>query len=359
MTSERTMTSEGTMRSKDATRSERAVLLHGSPGSPYTRKMVAALRYRRVPYRLLVRAAELRGLPQPKVRLLPTFYLPNDAAELEAVVDSTPLIRRFEREIEGRAAVPADPVLALLDALIEDYADEWLTKPMFHYRWSYPADIAKSAAILPRLRDVTAAEEELVAQGERFAERQIGRLGVVGSNQVTGPVIEASYVRVLDALRRAFERRPFLLGHRPGAADFAVYGQLSQLARFDPTPSAIALERAPRVVVWCDLMDDLSGFEVADSDWLERTEVPAHLGELLTEIGRVYAPYLLANTAALQSGAERVETVIDGQPWTQTPFPYQGKCLKALREHFGSLGTADRSAVLEALDGTGCEALFD
>lgn len=108
----------------------------GAPGSPYTRKMLALLRYRRIPYELLIgdQAAE-SALPNPKVSLLPTFYLPNDAGEIEAVVDSTPLIRRFEVAFDGRGTIPTDPVMAFINYLIEDYGDEWLTKAMFHYRW--------------------------------------------------------------------------------------------------------------------------------------------------------------------------------------------------------------------------------
>jgi hypothetical protein len=49
----------------------------------------------------------------------------------------------------GPSVIPHDPALALIDALIEDYADEWLTKAMFHYRWSYPADIAKAGRAPP------------------------------------------------------------------------------------------------------------------------------------------------------------------------------------------------------------------
>jgi hypothetical protein len=132
------------------------VTLMGVPGSPYTRKMLALLRYRQIPYRLLlgsnVQGGEIAGLPQPKVSLLPTFFLRGANGSLEAVTDSTPLIRHFEIAYPDRRAVPDDPALALIDALIEDFADEWLTKAMFHYRWAYGADIAKAGAVLPRLR---------------------------------------------------------------------------------------------------------------------------------------------------------------------------------------------------------------
>ncbi|MBD3646407.1 MAG: glutathione S-transferase N-terminal domain-containing protein, partial [Pseudomonadales bacterium] len=121
------------------------VQFKGAPGSPYTRKMLAYLRYRHIGYEFLIgNQADDMGLPQPKVSLLPTFYLPNEQGELEAVVDSTPLIRRFEAEFPERKTIPDHPVLAFINYLIEDYADEWLTKAMFHYRWYYDDDIRKA-----------------------------------------------------------------------------------------------------------------------------------------------------------------------------------------------------------------------
>ena len=103
--------------------------------------------------------------------------------------------------------IPPDPALAFVDALLEDYADEWLTKAMFHYRWAFAADIAHAAAILPRwFRTDQPDERGAWRPATQFAERQIGRLGVVGSNPTTAPVIEESYGRLLRAARCAPHR---------------------------------------------------------------------------------------------------------------------------------------------------------
>ena len=330
----------------------------GAPGSPYTRKMRALLRYRRIPYRFLISGAGGRSdLPAAKVRLLPTFYLPNEAGELEAVVDSTPLIRRFEGEYAGRSAIPSDAVTGFIDYLLEDFGDEWLTKAMFHYRWAYAADIDKAGEILPRWRRVEGSEEEFQQAKKIVSERQISRLWVVGSNETTGPVIEASYRRILELFRDHLTAQPFLMGGRPGACDFAFFGQLTQLAAFDPTPMAVTLKVAPRVYAWVDRVEDLSGLEPTGDDWIHR-DLPATLRALLGEVGRVYAPFLLANAKALASGAERVECEIDGRSWVQRPFPYQGKCLMWLRERYAALSAGDRSAVDGLLAGTGCEVLL-
>lgn len=332
----------------------------GAPGSPYTRKMLAYLRYRHIPYTLLVGDQNIQygDLPQPRVELLPTFYLPNESGEIEAVVDSTPLIRRFEREFDGRAVVPEQPVLNFLNALIEDYADEWLTKAMFHYRWYYDADIEMAGKILPRWTNIQEPAAKLEKMSAAVSERQISRLYVVGSNDVTAPVIEASYLRFLSIFDALIERQRFVLGSRPSSADFGIYAQLTQLAKFDPTPAALCMQQAPRVHAWTDLVDDLSGQPATDDAWMNPSDARDVLGDLLSEIGRVYVPALLANAAAIQRGDKDMHTTIDGQPWEQPVFPYQAKCLMALNEHYQSLSDNDRSDVDAILSGSGCEALF-
>jgi glutathione S-transferase len=320
------------------------IALSGAPGSPYTRKMLAVLRYRRIPYRFLPASGPaLDDLPRPKVQLLPTVYLPGRTGELEAVVDSTPIIRRLEEEREGRSLIPHDPALAFLDELIEDYADEWLTKAMFHYRWAYAADIDQAARILPCWRGLSVPDAILAERAKVFADRQIGRLHVV---------------RFLEAFEAHLAVQPFLLGGRPGAGDFAVFGQLTQLAQFDPTPMALTLKMAPRVFAWVSLMEDQSGLEPSDGDWIDPVVVSPTLTALLREIGRVYPPVMLANAQALLVGAQILETEIDGQPWVQPPFAYQAKCLQWLCASHGALPAQARATVDRVLAETGCGALF-
>lgn len=335
------------------------VALSGAPGSPYTRKMLAVLRYRRIPYRFLISSnPAIASLPQARVPLLPTFYLPGADGALEAVTDSTPLIRRFEAEHAGRNVLPPSPALAFLDALLEDYADEWLTKAMFHYRWAYKADIDKASAILPCWRGMAVPDEVLAERGKGFADRQIGRLRYVGSNAVTGPIIEASYKRFLEAFEDHLRALPYLMGRRPGASDFAAFGQLTQLAEFDPTPTTLTLSIAPRVTAWVGMMEDQSGVEPAEDDWIDLANPPPTLKALLVEVGRVYAPVMLANARAVMAGASEVQAEVDGQAWTQQTFPYQAKCLRVLRDAYAALPAEERAIVDAALDGTGCEALL-
>lgn len=330
--------------------------LMGVPGSPYTRKMLALMRYRRIPYRLLPGSRHLiepesgrfRDRPEAKVPLLPTYYFTDSDGEETAVTDSSLLLRRFERDYTGRSVIPEDPVLALIDFILEDYADEWLTKAMFHYRWTYRPDIEKAAQMLPRWHNTTAGEEDIAKRGAAISERQITRLSYVGSNETTAPTIESSFKRFIQLLDAHLQASPFLLGKRPASCDFAVYGQLTCLALFDPTPQAIILEQAPRVYAWVEVLEDISGYELMDNDWIDPENLPPTLSAMLGELGRIYAPYLLANAEAVESSADKMETTLDGRPWVQNPFPYQAKCLRWIRDEYRKL-TAEQKQLADGV----------
>jgi hypothetical protein len=121
---------------------------------------------------------------------------------------------------------------------------------------------------------------------------------------------------------------------------------------------AVTLKEAPRIFAWVDVVDDLSGLEPTDEDWVSPGAIPETMRPLFAEVGRVYTPVMLANARALRSGAEKVETEVDGLPWVQQPFPYQGRCLAWVREEYARLDTSAKTSVDAALAGSGCEPLF-
>jgi len=335
----------------------RRLVLVGGYSSPYSRKMRAVLRYRRIPHRWVLKGSpEAAGLPKPVPSLIPVIVFPDEPDV--AHIDSTPLIRRLDRDHAGRSVIPPDPTVAWLDALIEDYADEWLTKAMFHYRWAFPSSAAKAdkVTVLEHYPEVRGAD--LAELAEAFSRRQMARLEVVGSNQSTAPVIEASYRRLLELLDELLARTPFVMGRRPGASDLGLFGQLSQLVLFDPSSVEVAVEVAPRIIAWVHRVEDLSWLEVGENDWIDRDRAADDLRPLLAEIGRVYVPFLCANEVAVSRDLARTECEIDGTLWTQRPFRYQVKCLRRLRHAFNSLGVDDRSLVERTLADTGCERLF-
>lgn len=333
----------------------------GGTGSPYTQKMVALLRYRRVPYAVTwsdpATVCAALGVDKPNPIFMPTFFFEEDG-KTEAVCDSTPIIRKLEDMYPGRSVLPGDPALAFIDYLIEDFADEWCTKYMFHYRWYPEVDAANAGRLLPLGFDVQMPEAEWARMSTWVKERQVERLYVVGSNDTTAPVIDASYRRFLAAMEGHLASQKFMLGNRPGAGDFGLYGQLTQLVGFDPTPRKIVHEVSPRTVAWVDHLCDQSGMEPTQQDWIGVGDQPESLRGLMAEIGRVYAPAQLANARSVAAGEKVWEAEIDGAAWVQKTFPYQAKCLQWTNERYRALGASDRASVDALLAGTGVETML-
>ena len=322
--------------------------LHGANPSPYSQKMRAIMRYRRLPFvwdndgtaREVAIAAQL-----PPV--IPVLRFPDG----RLMNDSTPLAYELERVHPGqRSIVPDDPGLAFLSDLIEDFADEWVTKIMFHYRWFYADDRKFAQLWISGDRMIGAAAEKRQAMMTAFNDRQVGRMAIVGCTEANRPIIEESYFRLLDILKPHVPQMPFLFGSRPALADFGLFGQLIILAT-DPTPEAEMRRRAPDVLLWLLRLDDASGVEGA---WIEPAALPKAVVELLRLAADVYLPFLAANADAFEHGEKEVTVKLLGQRYTQAPFRYQVKCRDGLRKSFAALSPQARATIEPVLKQTGC-----
>ena len=340
------------------------IIIKGAPGSPYTRKMLSICRYRRIPYEFIISGLDGKGimptnhLPSAKIQLLPTVYFNKRKGKLDPLIDSTFILRKLETIYKTRSIIPTNPVLNFLNYILEDFADEWLTKATFHYRWTYKKDIEKAGSTLSRWTSLTDTDDQILSIKKNIINRQVSRLKVVGSNNTTAKIIENSYIRVLRLMCNHMNNYPYIFGERPSSSDFAIFGQFSQLVLFDPTSMAIADRIASRVVAWTGIMEDMSGMQVSDKDWIKNINNNFSLKKIFCEVGKVYAPILLANAEAINKGKSEVICFIDNKRWRQDPFAYQLKCLNWIREEYKKMSKDSKIKVDSFLEGSGCEVLL-
>lgn len=328
--------------------------LIGSTPSPYSNKLRALLRYRRIAHVWVPRSAAVEDeIAHVKPQLVPMLRFPDEA---DYRVDSTPLAHALEARHPERSVIPADPGEAFLCHLIEDFADEWLTKIMFHYRWFYEADADFAQAWIVDEHQPGADEIRRAQAMAYMRQRQQGRMALVGCTPENAPIIEESFQDLLAALEPHLHGAAFLFGSRPSLADFALYGQLKMLAT-DPTPQAILREKAPRLDLWLRAVDDASGVE---GDWRAPESEPSPVvAALLALVGRDYLPFLAANARAWENGDEEMALTLRGRRYAQAPFRYQLKCLNTLREAFAGLDVASRQRIAPWLEAAGCLEVLD
>ena len=149
--------------------------IYGSELSPYSVKVRSFFRYKNLDHEWIPRSPAVQAEFQKyaKLPLVPLVVTP----EGEGIQDSTPILERFEASHPEPSVTPADPALAFVSALLEEYGDEWGNKWMFHYRWRYQPDVWSTA-------------ERIAQQMHRIAEHggagsgESGELGIVRETAV-------------------------------------------------------------------------------------------------------------------------------------------------------------------------------
>ncbi len=320
--------------------------IYGSELSPYSVKVRSFFRYKNIDHDWIPRSPAVQAEFQKyaKLPLVPLVVTP----EGEGIQDSTPILERVEASHPEPSVTPDDPALAFVSALLEEYGDEWGNKWMFHYRWRYQPDVWSTAERIA-LQMMGAQGALAVAQARAaVAERMTGRLGFVGSNRQTEPVIEASFAKALGLIEAHLASRPYLLGGRPAMADFGLWAQLYEAAT-DPTPGAIMRASAPNVMGWIQRMvapRAEGGFEPL------ATLAPTLTPLLAQEVGALFLPWSVANAAAIGRGDKSFTMSLGGAEWTQEPQKYHARSLAEIRRKFAAAKAA--TGLEPLLAATGC-----
>ncbi|MCW5828285.1 MAG: glutathione S-transferase family protein [Deltaproteobacteria bacterium] len=320
--------------------------IFGVEMSPYSVKVRSYFRYKGIPHEWVVRG--IKEMPEfQKYAKLPLVPLVVSGTG-EAMQDSTPIIETFEKKYPDPSITPSDPTLAFLSALIEEYADEWGNKPMFHYRWTYEAD-QKSGAERIFLENMPGAAGAALDQGRQMImQRMVPRLKFVGSNPVTLPMIEDSFKRTCRILERHLSGRDFLMGGRPVMADFGLYAQIYECST-DPTPGVWMKANAPQTLAWIQrMLSPRATGELETPKALEPTLEPL----LREEIGALFLPWSAANAKAVAAGSKEFSMELAGKPWVQEPQKYAAKSLGVIRQKYQM--TAGKDLLDPLLERTGC-----
>lgn len=324
--------------------------IYGVELSPFSVKIRSFFRFKGVPHEWIVRNADTMGDYQKfaKIPIIPLVVTPDE----QGLQDSTPIMERIDAEFPSPATQPEDPTLAFLSLLLEEFGDEWGNKWMFHLRWAREEDRLSAAGRIATTMVPTNDEDTRLAVRAKVVERMIGRVGFVGSNEMTAPQIERSFRDGLALLEAHLDGRPYLFGGRPCWADFGLWGQIYN-AWTDPTGAAWIEATGTNVLDWIHRMlnpADLGDFETWDT--LGATMAPF----LRDQVGALFCPWTVANAAAMAAGDDEFSVELKGETFTQTPQKYHAKSLAVIRERYAAV--ADKGALDPILEDAGClEAL--
>ena len=320
--------------------------IFGSELSPYSVKVRSYFRYKKIPHEWTLRSEQnLEEFERfAKLPLVPLVVTP----EQKGIQDSTPIIEQMESLFPEPSIHPENPALAFISALIEEYGDEWVNKPMFHYRWTYVPDQWATAERIARQVLGDANGTQLAERRQAVRDRMIGRLAFVGSSEQTRQQIEDSLANLLSILEAHLAERLYLFGGRPAFGDFGLAAQLYQCST-DPTPSALMRERAPKVLGWVQRMlapSNNGPFEPWDA--LAPTLVPL----LETEIGKLFLPWSTANARALQAADQTFSLELKGRKFSQQPQKYHARSLGVLKARYAAM--SDTTELEPTLAAAGC-----
>jgi glutathione S-transferase len=220
------------------------------------------------------------------VPLVGYFAVPVTELEDGTVIqDGTDTMVHLEQRFPLRSMIPESPVQRAVAWLIEFFGSDLFFIPAMHYRWNFPEQQAfldtEFARGLSPHKDWERQQETVAPIREYFRSFPV----VMGINEETIPVIEASHIESLEILNEHFKYHPYLLGAHPSLADFGLIGPFFAHLGRDPVPANLMKNIAPHVYRWTERMFEAG---LTDGEFIGRkTEFPAN-----DEIPETLVPFI-------------------------------------------------------------------
>lgn len=311
--------------------------LFGMEVSPYSVKVRALLRYKQIPHHWLLRskANEAQFREYAKLPIIPLLV----TSEGEGLQDSTPLLDLLESRHPEPSIRLMDPMLNFLADALEEAADEWLIKAMFHYRWNYDSQEAA-------LRIATASVD-VGSDPTHFAQIISGilmsRRDGLGCSDDNAPLIERYLKKGAERLEAHLEQHTFLFGDQLSVADLGLASQYYELLS-DSTPRQLlaAYSHIQRWVDACIIHPSHEQGRCARWEDLAPTLLPI----LEHELGHFYLPWATATMSALKApDSNPVKLTLDGRTFSQPAQKYVGKSWPVLQAKWQALPKSEQAQV--------------
>ncbi len=302
--------------------------LFGAETSAYSTKMRSYLAYKGVPFAWTPRTQETEDELRRVSRFatLPVLV----TASGFAVHDTTPLIEALEADSPEPSATPADAATGFLACVLEEYADSWLAKAAFHYRWTRKKDQRLAATRAIEDYYVTTPPEDKKAVEDLAIETMTAQLKTMQLEGELGGAIEKSFKKFVKLLDDHLRKHLFIFGDRPSIADFAIAGQLIQMLK-DPTPAKIIEKDGEFVAKWCEFMSaPTASGPFAALDDLKETLAPLFADDL----AQFFLPWAAENLENSLAGNETFSVTLGKDAIALVPLRSAARSFRELRRKF-------------------------
>ncbi|MEW5851551.1 MAG: glutathione S-transferase family protein [Myxococcota bacterium] len=228
------------------------MILYGYNISPYTAKVRAVLRHKRVPFH----EEQVHPLRRQILkRLSGQLQVPVLQDDGRVVADSTDIVRYLEERFPERPVIPHDPVLRARALLLEEWSDEGLSRVVAPVRWLIPVNHERSMATFRGAYPAGVAEDAAFAAVGRFMTVDMRRKYTRSLTRSPSPErLRRRLAEVLTLLDDALAETGWLVGTAPTVADVAAWGWLHLLEGMEGWELVQARPRVVRMLRGVDEM---------------------------------------------------------------------------------------------------------